>query len=169
MFDSYIEFYLGAQQEQLVVPAIPQSEVLAKCLQEIGENCSDILANCFTDFRPSISRENGRRKNIPKNKKILDIFHSAPNKVLHCCNSGGWGAQLSVCVCVCVCFLFSLCPLAFSSEVSMFQIPQEVLQAFCACKTSLSSWCAKLVRMGMGIIRLQESLALRGGVFCRST
>ena len=40
--------------------AISQSEVLAKCLREIGEKCSEILAKAFAAFRPSICRENGR-------------------------------------------------------------------------------------------------------------
>ena len=44
------------------MPAIPQSEVLAKFLQEIGEKCGENLAKFFADFRPSISRENGRKK-----------------------------------------------------------------------------------------------------------
>ena len=44
-----------------VVAAFPQSEVLEKCLQEIGEKCSDSLAKLFADFRPSISREDGRK------------------------------------------------------------------------------------------------------------
>ena len=65
----------------------PQSEVLAKYLQDIAKRRGDILTNFsrrfwrlfFADFRPSISRENGS-KNI--SRKLLDIFHSAPNKVL---------------------------------------------------------------------------------------
>ena len=44
------------------MPAIPQSEVLVKFFEEIGEKCSEILAKFFADFRPSISRENGRKK-----------------------------------------------------------------------------------------------------------
>ena len=44
------------------MPATPQSEVLAKFFEEIGEKCGEILAKFFADFRPSISRENGRKK-----------------------------------------------------------------------------------------------------------
>ena len=44
------------------MPAIPQSEVLAKFFEELGEKCGEILAKFFADFRPSISRENGRKK-----------------------------------------------------------------------------------------------------------
>ena len=49
------------------MPAIPQSEVLAKCLQEIGEKCSEILANFFADssFNQKKSRKNPRH--APKN------------------------------------------------------------------------------------------------------
>ena len=52
------------------MPAIPQSEVLAKILQEIGEKCGEILANFFADIRPLISRENGCKKD---SRRILDI------------------------------------------------------------------------------------------------
>ena len=44
------------------MPAIPQSEVLAKFFEELGEKCGEILAKFFADFHPSISRENGRKK-----------------------------------------------------------------------------------------------------------
>ena len=50
------------KNERQLVPAIPQSEVLAKFFKEIGEKCGEILANFFADFRPSMSRENGRKK-----------------------------------------------------------------------------------------------------------
>ena len=43
-------------------PAIPQSEVLAKFVQETGEKCGEHLAKIFAHFGPSFSRENGRRK-----------------------------------------------------------------------------------------------------------
>ena len=62
-----------------VVPVIPQSKVLAQFLQETGENCGELSAKFFADFRPSISRDNRRKK---FHKKIRDIFRSAPNKVL---------------------------------------------------------------------------------------
>ena len=66
------------------MPVIPQSEVLTKFVQEIREKCREILANIFADFRPSISRENGRKQfNI---KKILGILLI---KFFHSCNSGG--------------------------------------------------------------------------------
>ena len=45
-----------------VVPSIPHGEVLAKFLQEIGQKCGEILAKFFADFRPSSSRENGRKE-----------------------------------------------------------------------------------------------------------
>ena len=67
-------------REEKVVPAIPQSEVLAKFFEEIGE----ILAKFFADFRPSISRENGRASTF---------FTVHQIKFFHCCNSGGLGAQ----------------------------------------------------------------------------
>ena len=46
----------------------PQSEVLAKFFEEIGEKCGEILAKFFADFRPSISREMAA-KNFTKNPR----------------------------------------------------------------------------------------------------
>ena len=74
----------------LVVPAIPQSEVLAKFFEEIGEKCGEILAKVFADFRPSISRENGRKKFHEKSSTFSTVHQI---KFFHCCNSGGLGAQ----------------------------------------------------------------------------
>ena len=68
------------------MPAIPQSEVLAKFFEEIGE----ILAKFFADFRPSISRENGRKKFHEKSSTFSTVHKI---KFFHCCNSGGVGAQ----------------------------------------------------------------------------
>ena len=75
-----------------VVPAIPQSEVLAKFFEEIGEKCGEILAKFFADFRPSISRENGRTKFHEKSWTFSTVHQL---KFFHCCNSGGLGAQHS--------------------------------------------------------------------------
>ena len=72
------------------VPAIPQSEVLAKFFEEIGEKCGEILAKFFADFRPSISRENGRKKFHEKSSTFSTVHQI---KFFHCCNSGGLGAQ----------------------------------------------------------------------------
>ena len=41
---------LNDQTRVLVGPAIPQSEVLAKFLKEICEQCGEILAKFFADF-----------------------------------------------------------------------------------------------------------------------
>ena len=76
--------------EQLFVLAIPQSEVLAKFLQEIGEKCGEILAKFFADVRPSISRENGRKRFHEKSSTFSTVHEI---KFFHCCNSGGFGAQ----------------------------------------------------------------------------
>ena len=73
-----------------VVPATPQSEVLAKFFEEIGEKCGELLAKFFADFRPSISRENGRKK-IHEKSSTFSTVHQI--KFFHCCNSGGLGAQ----------------------------------------------------------------------------
>ena len=55
------------------MPMIPQSKVPANFLQKIGERCGEFLEEILADFRPSISRENDRKK---------FHAHSAPNKVL---------------------------------------------------------------------------------------
>ena len=75
----------------LVVPAIPQSEVLAKFFEEIGEKCGEILVKFFAEFRPSISRENGR-KTFHEKSSTFSTVHQI--KFFHCCNSGGVGVQL---------------------------------------------------------------------------
>ena len=77
----------------LVVRAIPQSEVLANFLQEIGEKCGEISAKFFADFRPSISRENGRKKSYEKSSTFSTVHEI---KFFHCCISGGWVAEVLV-------------------------------------------------------------------------
>ena len=72
------------------VPAIPQSEVLANILQEIGEECGEILAKFFAAIRPSISSASGRTKFHEKSSTFSTVHQI---EFFHCCNSGGWGAQ----------------------------------------------------------------------------
>ena len=74
-----------------IVPAISQSEVLAKFFEEIGEKCGEILAKFFADFRPSISRETGRKEFHEKSSTFSTVHQI---KFFHCCNSGGLGAQI---------------------------------------------------------------------------
>ena len=71
-------------------PAIPQSEVLAKFFEEIGEKCGEILAKFFADFRPSISRENSRKKFHEKSSTFSTVHQI---KFFHCCNSGASGPK----------------------------------------------------------------------------
>ena len=73
-----------------IVPAIPQSEVLAKFLQEIGEKCGEILAKMFADFRPSISRENGR-KSFHEKSSTFSTVHQI--KFFSLLQLWGFGAQ----------------------------------------------------------------------------
>ena len=80
---------LPIEIQRSVVPAIPQSEVLAKCLHEISEKCGEILAELFADLLPSICREHGRKK---IHKKILNIFPTAPNVILSLLQLLGLGA-----------------------------------------------------------------------------
>ena len=79
-------FFFGPENWRPLVPAIPQSEVLAKFFEEIGE----ILAKFFADFRPSISRENGCKKFHEKSATFSTVHQL---KFFHCCHSGGLGAQ----------------------------------------------------------------------------
>ena len=83
-------FIVLIYEYHFVVPAIPQSEVLAIFLQEIGEKCGEISAKFFADFRPSISRENGRKKSHEKSS-TFSMVHEI--KFFHCCISGGWVAE----------------------------------------------------------------------------
>ena len=78
----------------------PQSEIRVKVLacqfQEIGEKCGKILAkkNRFTDFRPSISRENGRKKiftSIPP--RIRTSNSTGPEPKFFHCNTLGVGGK----------------------------------------------------------------------------
>ena len=50
------------------MPALPQSEVLAQCLQDIGEKCGDFFV--VLQFPGEMATKNSR--------KILDVFRSAP-------------------------------------------------------------------------------------------
>ena len=64
------------------MPVIPQSEIRVKFLdcqsQEAGEECGEILAKYFADFRPSISRENGDTKFHANSSTHEDLkFHIA--------------------------------------------------------------------------------------------
>ena len=72
------------------MPATPQSKVLAKFFEEIGEKCGEILAKFFADFRPSISREMAA-KNFTKNPRHFP--QCTKLSFFHCCNSGALGAQ----------------------------------------------------------------------------
>ena len=77
-----------------VRPVVPQSEVLAKFLQATGEKCGENLAKTFAKFRPSIYRENGRKKFHEKSSTFSTVHKI---KFFHCCNSGRWGAQIFDC------------------------------------------------------------------------
>ena len=46
--------------KEMIRPAIPQSEVLAKFVQEMGEKYGEDSVNVFADFRPSIHRPPNR-------------------------------------------------------------------------------------------------------------
>ena len=50
-------------------PRIPQSKIQAKLLQDTGKNCSDSLANDFTDLQPSIPGEMSTRLKKVATKK----------------------------------------------------------------------------------------------------
>ena len=75
---------------EFVRHVIPQSEVLAKFSQETGEKRGEHFTKYFTDIRPSISRENGRKK-VHENSSTFSTVHQI--KFLDCCNSGRCRAQ----------------------------------------------------------------------------
>ena len=79
-------------------PVFPQSEVLVKFVQETGEKCGENLAKNFADFRPSISRENVRKKCHEESSTFSPLHHQ---KVLSLLQLWEVGAP-SVCVCACV-------------------------------------------------------------------
>ena len=68
----YAVIISGPLWSTLFVPAIPQSEVLAKFFEEIGEKCGEIFRR-FSSF----NFQGKWPQNI--SRKILDIFHGAPN------------------------------------------------------------------------------------------
>ena len=76
----------SSHSDHEVVPATPQSEVLVKFFEEIGEKCGEILAK----FLPSICRENGRKK-FHEKSSTFSMVHQI--KFFHCCNSGGLGPR----------------------------------------------------------------------------
>ena len=80
------------------VPVAPQSEIRVKFLvcqsEKTGEKCGEILAKFFADFRPSFSRETGRRKFHTNSSTHQDLkFHTPWTKILSPRDSGSWGAQ----------------------------------------------------------------------------
>ena len=88
-------FWRNTWSGVIVVPAIPQSEVLGRFLQEIGENAEKFWRSFSQVFVLQFPKENGR-KSVHKISSTLQ-FHSAPKKVFffHSCNSGGlWGTQV---------------------------------------------------------------------------
>ena len=72
----------------------PRAKFWRTFLQGTGEKCGEILTFffIFADFRPSISRENGRKKchenssTSPRNSSTSSTVHHV--KFLHSCNSG---------------------------------------------------------------------------------
>ena len=54
-------------------PVIPQSEVLAKFVQETGEKCGETSAKTIADFRVSVSRKKARKKFHEKNFDISTV------------------------------------------------------------------------------------------------
>ena len=61
-FALFFPAFSGTFPSPHIRPVFPQSEVLVKFVQETGEKCSENFAKNFADFRPSISRENVRKK-----------------------------------------------------------------------------------------------------------
>ena len=68
------------------MPIVLQSKIQLKFLtwqfQETGEKCSEVLAKFYGDFRPSISRENGRKKFHKYSPHIRTSLHKAWTKNL---------------------------------------------------------------------------------------
>ena len=71
------------------MPAVPQSEIgatfLACQFQKTGEKCGEIVVHIFTDFRPFISREDGRKEFHANSSTQQDPqnFTGLAPKVLH--------------------------------------------------------------------------------------
>ena len=81
----------------LIVRAVPQSEVLAKIFQEIGEKCGELWA-IFADFHPSISRENSR-KNVQKKSSTFAMVHKIEFFTLQLWGLRGPSVQKTHCNC----------------------------------------------------------------------
>ena len=67
-------------------PERSSCEIFRRDRRKMRRNFGEI----FADFRPSISRENGR-KQFHKKSSTFSTVHQI--KFFHCCNSGGLGAQ----------------------------------------------------------------------------
>ena len=74
-----LEPHAAREGVEKVMPVIPQSEVLANYLQEVGEKCGENLPKFFAGFHLSIFKGKWPQE---ISREVLDIFHSAPNKVL---------------------------------------------------------------------------------------
>ena len=111
------------------MPKSPESEVLAKCFADMGENrkSGENLAKHLADFRPSISRKIGRKKFLTKNSSAnstshdIKVFHREtlgacaqrkPRKRRKGREGGGgvgWGpAKVPASQCACVCQKYPL-------------------------------------------------------------
>ena len=44
------------------MPKNPESEILAKFFDDMGDKCGEKMAKFFADVRPSISKKSGRKK-----------------------------------------------------------------------------------------------------------
>ena len=82
------------------MPIVPESEIQVKFLavyfKETDEKRGEILVNIFVDFRPSISREIGRKKFRTNSSTHQDLKpHTAEPKFFHNDTLGVGGPKVS--------------------------------------------------------------------------
>ena len=68
----------------------PPERSFAKCLQEMGEKCGEISAVFLQFFVTQLPGKWPQKKNHDKSSTFSTVHQI---EFLHCCNSGGWGAQ----------------------------------------------------------------------------
>ena len=93
--DSFVFCDLGSvTRTEFMRHKSSESEILAKCFADVGEKRGEHLAKLFADFRPSISRQSGRKKFHEKSSTKFPSRETTL-KFFHCETLGAWGPKNS--------------------------------------------------------------------------
>ena len=87
------------QSKKSVRPVTPQAKFWRNLCKRRAKSTANIWRKNVADFRPSISRQNGRKKFHEKSSTFSTVHRI---EFFHCCNFGKWGPQKSVFVSFCL-------------------------------------------------------------------